>query len=222
MSKIISVKMAVDMINDGDVVMVGGFYGVGAPEKIIDEIVFQKKRDLTVITCEGGWPDRSVGKLIANHCARKLITSWTGNLTCLTEMVESGEVELELNPQGTLAERIRAGGSGLGGVLTKTGLGTVIESEDIGVRVNLNGSEWLYHTPLRANIGLVAAWRADAFGNLIFDGTENNYNAGISMASDIVIAEVGGEISPIGSLDKNQINVSGIFIDKIVEGWKNE
>jgi acetate CoA/acetoacetate CoA-transferase alpha subunit len=220
MSKIISLEKAVKAIPEGATVMLGGFYGVGAANHLLGEIVRQKKKDLTLITCEGGWPDRSTGILLTHGCLKKLVLSWAGNLTNLTEKVLSGEVELELNPQGTLIERIRAGGAGLGGVLTKAGLGTAVEDEGIGEKVRLNGEEWLYHTPLRADVGLVAAYTADTFGNLIFEGTENNFNECICKACDCVIAEIGGEIKPVGSVDKKRIDVSGVFVDSLIEGWK--
>jgi acetate CoA/acetoacetate CoA-transferase alpha subunit len=220
MNKVIEVSEAVEKIHNGDIIMVGGFYGIGTAHQIIHEIIRQGKRDLTMITCEGGWPERSGGKLFTHGCLKRMIVSWVGNLSNLTDAVNNGQVELELNPQGTLIERIRAGGSGLGGVLTKAGLGTMIETAQIGEKVHLNGEDWMYHTPLHADFALVGAYHADEYGNLVFSGTENNFNQCICMAADTVIAEIGGEIKKVGALKNHTISMSGIFVDMMVEGWK--
>jgi acetate CoA/acetoacetate CoA-transferase alpha subunit len=218
-NKIINLQEAAAMIRDGDTVMAGGFYGAGTSHKIIEEIIRQGKKDLTLITCEGGGSDQSVGKLLAAGCVKRLVVSWVGHLTNITELVNMGMVALELNPQETLIERIRTGGCGLGGVLTQVGLGTDIETSGTGRKLKLNGEEWIYHTPLRANVGIVAALNADTFGNLSFHSAENNYNKFICMAADTVIAEIGRQFLKVGSLQARQIDVSGIFVDYLIEGW---
>lgn len=200
-------------------ICLGGFYGVGTPHKIIDEIIRQEKKGLTLITAEGGWPDKGCGKLLSAGCLKKIIVSWVGNLTTITDAVNNNDVILELNPQGTLIERLRAAGSGLGGVLTKVGLGTEVEINGTGKRVSIDAEDWLFHKPLQADFGLVAANRADTFGNLIFVGTENNYNEWICKSAKKVVAEVGTEPVEAGNLNPYEIAVSGIFVDYLVKGW---
>lgn len=218
MKKIKSLIEAVREIKDGDILHIGGFYNVGTPDLIIDEIITQGRKDLTVVTCEAGTSGKGIAKLVESGCVRKLIISWGGNLTCLTSMVENGQLEIEFNPQGTLVERIRAAGFGLGGVLTPVGLGTIIEEKRWGERVRLNGRDWLYHTPLKADVTLSEAYMADEFGNIVFRRTQNNFNQVMCTASNLVIAYVVKPIMKIGSLDPDIINVPGNFVDILVQG----
>jgi len=217
MNKILNVKEAVEKIKDGDVILAGGFYAVGTPDNIVDEIIRQKKKNLTIISNDSGMPTEGIGKLIYGGCVRKLILSWCGLTPIISELVEKGELELELNPQGTLVERIRAAGYGLGGVLTPTGLDTTIEESGLGKRLNLNGKDWLYHPPLGANVAIVEAYLADKNGNLIFRRTQRNFNDVMCTAADLVIASVVKPIIEMGELDPDTIMVPGTFVDFLVQ-----
>ena len=162
--KTISAKDSVAMIPDGATLMIGGFLAVGTPERVVDEIVAQKKRDLTLIANDTATPDRGVGKLIAAKLVRKVIASHIGTNAETQRQMLAGELDVELVPQGTLIERIRAGGFGLGGVLTPTGMGTPVE--DGKQKVDVNGKSYLVEPALRADFALVQAFLADYLGNL--------------------------------------------------------
>lgn len=217
MAVIMDVKEAVSKIKDGAVILVGGFYALGTPDDIIDEILVQGKKDLTIICNDGGTPNEGVGKLIYNGRVKKLICSWCGLTPIVPELVDKGELELELNPQGTLAERIRAAGYGLGGILTPTGLGTIVEEKGWGKRTEFNGKEWLCHTPLKADVTIVEAYNADKYGNLIFRRTQNNFCEVMCMSSDLVIASVVQPINEKGDFDPDSIMVPGPMVDILVQ-----
>ena len=218
MDKIKTIEEAVNLIKDGDKVLVGGFYGLGTPHKVIDEIVRQQKKDLTIIGIEAGSPNYGVGKLIENGCVSKLIVSWIGNLkSTVNTLIAEGKLEMELNPQGTLVERIRAAGFGLGGILTPTGLGTYIEDQKIGERVTFNSKDWLYHTPLRGDVCIVEAFQGDKLGNLVFRGAQMNICNTMCASADLVIASVMSPINSLGSIEPEAIQVPGTFIDVLVQ-----
>lgn len=217
MNKIISVEEAVSKIKDGDVVMVGGFYTIGTPEKIVDEILRQGKKDLTILNNDCGNNNSALGRLIYSGNVKKLYCSWCGYLSELPGMVDRGEIDLELNPQGTLIERIRAGGFGLGGILTPTGLGTIIEEKGYGTRVHMNGQDWLYHTPLKADVTIVEAYQADEMGNLIFRRTQRNFCDTMCYAGETVIASVVNPICKNGELDPDAVMVPGVVVDYLVQ-----
>ena len=202
------------MIGDGASVMVGGFMGVGSPHRLIDELVRQGKRDLTLIANDAGKPDFGVGRLVAAKLVRKLIATHIGlNPEAQRQMI-AGEMEVELCPQGTLAERIRAGGFGLGGVLTSTGLGTVVASNKRTIEVD--GKDYLLETPLRADFALVAAHRSDYRGNLEYSLTARNFNIVMATAGMIVIAEPE-HIVPVGVISPDNVATPFICIDYIIE-----
>ncbi len=211
--KILDVKEAVSMIKDGSTIMVGGFLGVGTPETIMDEIVAQKKKDLTLIVNDTAFIDKGVGKLIANKLVKKLIASHIGtNLETQRQMIEN-ELEVELVPQGTFAERIRAGGAGLGGILTPTGVGTIVEE---GKRkIEIDGKTYLLELPLRADFALLKAKEADYNGNLVYSLTAKNFNPIMALAADTVIVEVQ-EIVPVGVLPPDYIHTPHVFVDYAV------
>ena len=162
--KTISLERSVAMIPDGATLMIGGFMAVGTPERVVNEIVRQGKRDLTVIANDTATPGTGIGKLVAAKLLRKVVTSHIGLNPETQRQMMAGELEVELVPQGTLVERIRAGGYGLGGVLTPTGLGTPVEEGK--QRIELDGKSYLLETALRADFSLVHAFVADYFGNL--------------------------------------------------------
>ena len=215
MAKILDVQEAVRLIKDGDTILAGGFYGNGTPAAIVSEILVQQPKDLTVVNNDGNTTEKGVGRLVAAGLVKKFICSWCGRLPIAPELAQRGEMELEINPQGTLVERIRAAGYGLGGVLTPSGLNTVIE-ERWGERVTLDGRDWLYHSPLRGNVAIIEADRADTAGNLVFHLTQRAFGVTMCTAADLVIVEVTKPIEPAGSIDPEQVHVPGIFVDVLV------
>jgi acetate CoA/acetoacetate CoA-transferase alpha subunit len=215
MAKIMSPQEAVALIKNGDIVLSGGFYANGTPEAIVTEMIRQGQKDLTIVNNDGNTAEKGVGRLVANRQVKKFICSWCGRLPIAPELAEKGEMEFEINPQGTLVERIRAGGYGLGGILTPTGLNTIVE-ERWGERVTLNGRDWLYHSPLRGNVAIIEADRADTAGNLVFHLTQGQFAITMATAADLVICEVTNPIEPVGALDPQEIKVPGIFVDVLV------
>jgi len=209
----ISAKDSVAMIPDGATVMIGGFLAVGTPERLVDEIVAQKKRDLTLIANDTATPDRGVGKLIAAKLVRKVIASHIGTNAETQRQMLAGELDVELVPQGTLIERIRAGGFGLGGVLTLTGMGTPVE--DGKQKVDVNGKSYLVEPALRADFALVQAFLADYLGNLGYALTARNFNPVIAMAADTVIASADN-IVPVGVISPDHVGTPAPVVDYLI------
>lgn len=208
-------EKAVEMIPNGSTVMIGGFLGVGSPQIIIDEMIRQKKCDLTVIANDTGFVNSGVGKLVVEKLVKKLIVSHIGtNPETQRQMIEK-IVEIELVPQGTLVERIRAGGLGLGGILTPTGIGTVVaENKQI---LKINGVEYLLELPIKADFALINAKKADCNGNLVYSLTARNFNPIMATAAKSVVAQVE-EILPVGTIPPDEVHTPGVFIDYIVKG----
>jgi acetate CoA/acetoacetate CoA-transferase alpha subunit len=201
------------MIPDGASLMVGGFLAVGTPERVIDEIVRQNKRNLTVIANDTAVPGRGIGKLITGKRVRKAIVSHIGlNPETQAQMID-GELEVELVPQGTLIERIRAAGFGLGGILTPTGIGTSVETGK--QRIEVNGSSYLLETALHADFALVQAFLADYLGNLSYALTARNFNPVIAMAADTVIASADN-IVPVGVISPDHVVTPAPLVDYLV------
>lgn len=215
MNKQVTVNEAVAHIKDGMTVMVGGFLSHGTPELLMDAIVANGIKDLTVIANDGGTPGTGVAKLIAAGLVRKLIATHIGMNPQVGQMMNEGTLEVELVPQGTMAERIRAAGAGLGGVLTKTGLGTdVAEGKEI---VMVDSEAYLLEKPLRADAALIRGSIMDEMGNATYKGTTQNFNPVMATAAVLVIAEAG-EVVPTGSLAGEHVITPGIFVDYIVGG----
>lgn len=215
MNKLVTVNEAVAHIKDGMTIMVGGFLSHGTPELLMDAIVINGIKDLTVIANDGGTPGTGVAKLIAAGLVKKLIATHIGMNPQVGQMMNEGTLEVELVPQGTMAERIRAAGAGLGGVLTKTGLGTdVAEGKEI---VMVDGEAYLLEKPLQADVALIRGSIMDETGNATYKGTTQNFNPAMATAAALVIAEAG-ELVPVGSLAGEQVITPGIFVDYIVEG----
>jgi acetate CoA/acetoacetate CoA-transferase alpha subunit len=186
---------------------------VGTPERLVDELVRLNRRDLTLIANDTGAPGRGVGKLITARLIRKVIASHIGLNPETQQLMMAGELEVELSPQGTLVERIRAGGHGLGGVLTKTGLGT--EAETGKRKVEIEGETWLLETPLRADFALVQAFLADYIGNLGYALTARNFNPVMAMAADTVIV-CADNIVPIGLIAPDHVVTPAPLVDYLV------
>jgi acetate CoA/acetoacetate CoA-transferase alpha subunit len=204
---------AVALIPDGASLMVGGFMGVGTPERVIDELVRQGRRGLTVIANDTAVPGTGIGKLVAAGALRKVVVSHIGLNPETQQQMLAGRLEVDLVPQGTLIERIRAGGFGLGGVLTPTGVGTVVEE---GKRkIEVDGRAYLLETPLRAEFALVQAFMADYFGNLVYALTARNFNPVIAMAGATVIAEVE-QIVPVGMISPDHVVTPAVLVDYLV------
>ncbi len=211
----ITLEDAVARIPDGASLMVGGFMGVGTPERIVDELVRQRKRDLTVIGNDTALPGVGIGKLVSANLVRKAIASHIGLNPETQKKMLAGQMEVELVPQGTLIERIRAAGYGLGGFLTSTGVGTVVEE---GKRkVEVEGREYLLEVPLRADFALVQAFLADYLGNLTYALTARNFNPVIAMAAATVIVDAE-HIVPVGMISPDQVMTPAPLVDYLVSG----
>jgi len=204
---------SVDLIPDGASLMIGGFMAVGTPERVVDEIVRQKKRDLTVIANDTATPGKGIGKLVSAKLLRKVIVSHIGLNPQTQQQMLAGELEVELVPQGTLIERIRAGGHGLGGILTQTGVGTVVEEGKQTIEVR--GKKYLLELALRADFALVHAFLADYQGNLSYALTARNFNPVMAMAADTVIASAE-HIVPVGVLAPDQVVTPAPVVDYLV------
>jgi acetate CoA/acetoacetate CoA-transferase alpha subunit len=209
----LALDQSVAMIPDGASLMVGGFMGVGTPERIIDEIVRQNKRDLTVIANDTAMPGRGVGKLVDAKLLRKAIVSHIGLNPETQRQMMAGELEVELVPQGTLIERIRAGGTGLGGILTQTGIGTSVEAGK--QRIQVDGKSYLLEIALRADVALVQAFLADYLGNLSYALTARNFNPVIAMAADTVIAGADNVV-PVGVISPDHVVTPAPVVDYLV------
>lgn len=214
MSKLTSLDQAMDLIKDGMTLMVGGFMTVGTPELFIDELVARGTKDLTIICNDGGYPTAGVGKLIARGQVKHLIASHVGLNPEVARLMNSGEMQVDLVPQGTLAERIRAGGAGIAGFLTPTGVGTVVQ-EGKGI-VTLEGRPYLLELPLKADVALIKAHKADTAGNLVYRRSTRNFNPPMATAAEIAIAQVY-ETVEAGQIDPDAVHTPGIFIDYVVK-----
>jgi len=209
----LSIDQSVAMIPDGASLMIGGFMSVGTPERIVDEIVRQGKRDLTVIANDTAMPGKGIGKLVEAGLLRKAIVSHIGLNPETQRRMMVGELEVELVPQGTLIERIRAGGHGLGGVLTQTGLGTSVENGK--KHISVDGKEYLLEIALRADFALVQAFLADYLGNLSYALTARNFNPVIAMAAERVIASAE-HIVPVGVIAPDHVVTPAPVVDYLV------
>ena len=224
----ISLAEAAALVKDGMTVMAGGFMANGTAERIVDELVKTGVKDLTIICDDAGWgrkrnpqtgeyegEARGVGKLVQNRQVKKLIVSHVGLNPECGDMYAKGEIELELVPQGTLAERIRCGGAGLGGFLTPTGVGTA--AADGKQLMTIDGKEYLLELPLHADVALIKAYIADESGNVQYKGSTRNFNPMMATAADLVIAEAD-HVVPAGEIGPENVHTPGIFVNYIVDG----
>ncbi len=206
---------ALAVVQDGMTIMIGGFLAVGTPECLIDGLLECGVRDLVVIGNDTGFVDKGIGRLVAAGRCREVIVSHVGTNPETGRQMHSGELKVTLVPQGTLAEQVRAGGAGLGGILTPTGIGTVVaEGKQV---IEVGGKEYLLELPLRADVALIKAHQADEKGNLVYRRSARNFNPLMAKAADVVIAEVD-EIVPVGSLDPDAVVTPGLLVDMIVPG----
>jgi len=214
-NKLISVEKAASLVKDGDVVMVGGFMANGTPEMLIDALLEAGTKNLTLVCNDTSWVDKGVGKLVANKRFKKVITSHIGLNKETGRQMSAGETEVDLVPQGTLAERIRAAGYGLGGVLTPTGIGTAVEEGK--EKITVDGKEFLLEKPIFADVALLYANKVDTAGNMLYKGSENNFNNVMAPAAKITIVEAG-EVVETGAIDPSTVVTPGIFVNYIVDG----
>ncbi len=210
-----SAEAAVEDMKDGITLMSGGFGLCGNPERLIDAIATKGIKNLDVISNNCGVDEHGLGILLQQGQIRKMTSSYVGENKKFAELFLSGELEVELTPQGTLAERIRAGGAGIGGFYTPTGYGTPV-AEGKEVR-EIDGRMYVFEKPLHADFAIVKAWKGDVHGNLVFAKTANNFNQAMAMAGKITIAEVE-ELVPAGEIDPGHVHTPGIFVQRIIRG----
>jgi len=217
MAKIISLDEAAGLVKEGSTVMIGGFLGCGSPHSIIDKLVEKGTKNLTVIANDTGTMEYGLGKLIVTKQIAKVIASHIGTNPETGRQMNEQETEVVLVPQGTLAERVRCGGAGLGGFLTPTGVGTVVEEGK--EKITISGKTYLLELPLRADIALIAGAKVDKKGNVYYSKSARNFNPIMAMAADIVVVEAG-EIVEVGDIDPNDVMTPGVLVDYIVGGVK--
>ncbi|MBI0576010.1 CoA transferase subunit A [Neobacillus cucumis] len=220
--KITTLEKVMEFFHDGMSLLFGGFGGVGSPPTLIDGILEKGIRDLTLIGNDTGFPQIGIGKIVSQERAVKVIASHIGSNPIAGNLMNEGKLEVEFSPQGILSERIRAGGVGLPGILSDIGMDIDMVAKNKPV-MNLNGKEYLVETPLKAEVAIIYAKKADEYGNLIYDKSARNNNPLVAMAGDLTIVEVE-EIVPMGSLNPEEIITPGVFVDYIIPSkgvnWK--
>ncbi len=215
MNKVIDINAAASLINDGSTIMINGFMGVKNPEKIIDALLEKGVKDLTVIANDTAVPGKGIGKLLTAKRIKKLFASHIGLNPETAAQMNSGELEVQLIPQGTLAERIRCGGAGIGGFLTPTGIGTSIEEGK--QKLTIDGKEYLLELPMRADVAIIKGSIVDKHGNVFYKGTTKNFSLVMAMAADTVIVEAEKLVEP-GEIDPDCIMTPSLFVDYVVVG----
>ncbi|WP_209122225.1 CoA transferase subunit A [Alkalihalobacillus sp. BA299] len=219
--KVQSKERIFDYVKSASTVMIGGFGGVGSPPTIIETILNSEVESLTVISNDAGFPDIGIGRLVCSQKVKKMITTHIGSNPVAGHMMNEKKLEIEFVPQGTFAERVRAGGVGLGGILVESGLQSLNNPKENSVQIN--DKCYYLERPLTAEVSFIYAKKADHIGNLIYDKTARNMNPLMAMAGDVTIAEVE-EIVPVGALDPESIVTPGVFVDVVIESkgvnWK--
>jgi acetate CoA/acetoacetate CoA-transferase alpha subunit len=215
MNKVISAEEAVGKIKDGMTIMAGGFMGCGNAHYLVQAIIEAGITDLTLIANDASMPGYGIAKLVEHRRLRRLITSHVGLNPEVAVQMNAGQLEVELVPQGTLVERIRSGGAGLGGVLTPTGIGTpVADGKQV---LTIDGREYLLETPLRADVALVNGYRVDPAGNIWYRGDARNFNPVMATAAEVVIVEAD-HLVELGDIPPEDVVTPGVFVDHIVMG----
>jgi 3-oxoacid CoA-transferase A subunit len=217
--RIDSADAAIEKINDGATILMGGFGLCGIPENLIAAVCRKGTTDLTIVSNNAGVDDFGIGVLLQQRQVKKMISTYVGENKLFEQLVLSGELQVELNPQGTLSERLRAGGAGIPAFYTPTGYGTMVA--DNKETREFDGRQYVLERALRGNFAFIKAWKGDRWGNLIYRKTARNFNPMMATAADYVIAEVE-ELVELDQLDPNQIHTPGIFIDAIFQGSKYE
>jgi len=215
MVKIVPAAEAAAMVKEGMTVMVGGFLACGTPQKLVDQVLEQGTKNLTLVCNDTAFPDQGVGKLIVTKQFAKVIVSHIGTNPETGRQMNAGELEVELVPQGTLAERIRSAGFGLGGILTPTGVGTPVEEGK--QKLTVKGKDYLLELPIQADVALIKAYKADKSGNLVFRKAARNFNPLMATAARIVIVEAQ-QIVETGEIDPDEVMTPGIFVNYLVQG----
>jgi len=209
-----NIKDALAIVKNGDTIMIGGFLHCGNPQHLVQALTETDVEDLTTISSDTGTMETTNLGLFKSGKVKRLMASYIGGNPIAGDFLNSGEAEVKLFPQGTLAEKIRIGGAGLGGVLTPVGLGTVVEEGK--EKIQVDGKEFILELPLWANVALIKADKADKSGNLFISGSARNFNVLMATAADHVIAEVN-EVVEAGEIDPNYVTVPGIFVDTLVK-----
>lgn len=215
MDKIVSLDEALDQIKDGMTIMVGGFLNCGAPLRLLDALAARGVKDLTLIGNDTGFVENGVGKMVVNGQFKKVVATHIGTNRETGNKMNSGEMEVVLVPQGTLAERVRTAAAGLGGFLTPTGIGTIVEEGK--EKITVDGQEFLLEKPIKADVALIVGHTVDKSGNIVYRGATRNFNELMAGAADIVIVEAE-EIVEVGEIDQAHVVTPGIFVDYIVDG----
>ena len=213
--RVASADAAIEKLTDGATILMGGFGLCGIPENLIAAVRRKGTKDLIIVSNNAGVDDFGIGLLLQNRQVKKMISSYVGENKLFEQMVLSGDLEMELNPQGTLAERIRAGGAGIPAFYTPTGYGTMV-AEGKETR-ELDGRKYVLERALRGDFAFIKAWKGDRWGNLIYRKTARNFNPMMATAADYVIAEVE-EIVDLGELEADQVHTPGIFVNAILQG----
>lgn len=218
-SKVVTIDQAMEHCYDGMTVMLPGFVNCGVPETLIEALIEKGIKDLDVISNNTSVKGRGIGLLVHENRIKHITCTHIGNNTETVEKVVAGEINVTFTPQGTLCERMRAGGAGIGGILTPTGLGTPMEE---GKQIiNVDGKDYILEKPLHANVALIHAWKADKIGNLVYRRTARNFNPIMATAADFVIVEAE-QIVEVGELDPDIIHTPGCLVDMIVQGRPTE
>lgn len=217
--RIASADAAVANLTDGATILMGGFGLCGIPENLIAAIRCKGTKDLTIVSNNAGVDDFGIGLLLQNRQVKKMISTYVGENKLFEKLVLSGEMQVELNPQGTLAERLRAGGAGIPAFYTPTGYGTMV-AEGKETR-EFDRRQYVLERGLRGDFAFIKAWKGDRWGNLMFRKTARNFNPMMATAADYVVAEVE-EIVELGELDPNHVHTPGIFVNAILQGSKYE
>lgn len=217
MNKLIDLNEVKKFFKDDMTLMIGGFLGCGTPEPLIDVLIEMNVKNLTIIANDTSFEDKGLGRLVVNNQVKKAIVSHVGTNASTGRLMSEGKMEVELVPQGTLIERVRSGGYGLGGVLTPTGLGTDVEKGKEVIEVD--GKKYLLEKPLRADLALVHANIADEFGNCYHEATTKNFNSKIAFAGENVIV-CAEEVVKVGELDVEKISTPGVVVNYVINGGK--
>ncbi len=217
-TKVISAKEAGALVKDGDTVLIGGFMTNGTAKSIVNQVT---AKNLTVVCNDAGFPNEGTGRLLANHQIKRLIATHVGMNKECGDQYNAGELDLKLQPQGTLAEQIRAGGAGLGGFLTPTGIGTIVADSSSPTTlegkqvIEVDGQEYILEKPIRGDVAIIQGYIADESGNVRYKGSTRNFNIPMASAADTVIVEVE-KIVPAGEIGPNYVETPHIYVDYLV------